>query len=788
MQSLLRVLYIMVLALLSFFSHASEKATVLASATDAVDVRPFIYRYTGQDPIGFEQAISEEYAQEFLPFDGAIRRSQEEWFRFTVQAPEVLDQPLVLEFPFPLYEFIDLYYMRDGQWQVFKTGARFPYLDRPIKGRFFAFPLHLKPAQQYDVYIRIQSKNVSIVRAKLIPALTYPRFAEFESRTNFIPAAALITACIYTFILFGLGFSKLKLSIFILYLLSAVNLDVYTLQFWFEILPDKPDYHQRMWNYVLIAFNFISLLFPIIFFDLHKKIPWLAKSISVLLVPIFLYTFYVSFNYDQPNIAGVSQLISQVTLFTLIFTAVVVAIHRIEGSFYYLIGTILYSILIGMQIMTFMGVIPPSDIARTAGNSAVVVLFTFLSFSLFRQAAKAIAGQALMEKKVAVAEAQAKARSNFLATMSHEIRTPINGVVGTAQLLQKTQLTDEQQSYIDTLVYAGDSLNVVVNDILDLARIESGKLKIEHVTFDLDNLLDYFRALYESEAQKKGLSFSVSADEDIPKLLIGDRNRLQQVISNLLSNAFKFTRNGSINLSCSLEKQLSSDRIILRFSVQDTGIGFDLGKKEKLFEPYEQADSSTSRQYGGTGLGLSICHRLIIAMEGNIDANSEAGKGANFWFEIPLDISTEKAVTDSPVLTEQMIADLRDKRILVAEDNPVNLKVIQAALSNNGIQSDFAVNGQEAIGLFKKKPNYYSLILMDCEMPIVDGFTATKTIRNIERERALMPVPIVALTAHAFDENKSRCLQAGMNEVLTKPILFDKLMFTLYQFTIDSAE
>jgi len=777
----------MVLALLSFFCHANELSVVLASSAEPVDVRPSIFRYTGEQEISFEQAISPDLSELFLPFDGAIRRSKEEWFRFTVKVPSSLDQPLVLEFPFPLYEYIDLYYLRDGQWQVFKTGARYPYFDRPIKGRFFAFPLHLESDQQYDVYFRIKSKNVSIVRAKLIPALSYPRFAEFEARTNFIPAAALITACIYSFVLFSLGFSRIKLSIFILYLLSAVNLDVYTLQFWFELLPDKPDYHQRMWNYVLIAFNFISLLFPVIFFDLHKRIPWLAKLISTLLVPIFLYVGFVAYNSEHPNVAGISQLISQVTLFTLIFTAFVVAYNRIEGSFYYLIGTILYSVLIVMQIMTFMGVIPPSDIARTAGNSAVVVLFTFLSFSLFRQAAKAIAGQALMEKKVAVAQAQANARSNFLATMSHEIRTPINGVVGTAQLLQKTPLSQEQQSYIDTLVYAGNSLNVVVNDILDLARIESGKLRIEHITFDIENLLDYFRALYTSEAQKKGLDFNVTANGDIPRLLVGDRNRLQQVISNLLSNAFKFTKNGSVRLNCSLVETVSPERIRLRFSVEDTGIGFDSGNKDKLFEPYEQADSSTSRQYGGTGLGLSICHRLIAAMDGEIDAKSEMGKGSDFWFEIPLEISKESTVTDSPVLTEQMMADLRDKRILVAEDNPVNMKVIQAALANNGIESDFVVNGQEAVALFKKKAEYYSLILMDCEMPIVDGFTATRKIRQIEQEKSAFPVPIVALTAHAFDENRKRCIESGMNEVLTKPILFDTLMFTLYKLTCETS-
>lgn len=372
------------------------------------------------------------------------------------------------------------------------------------------------------------------------------------------------------------------------------------------------------------------------------------------------------------------------------------------------------------------------------------------------------------------AEEASIAKSSFLATMSHEIRTPMNGVLGMAQVLATTTLTEEQKLYVDTILESGNSLLMVINDVLDFSKIEAGKMSLENISFNLTHLVTDTVNLFKSKAIDKNIQLTSAIDDNCPIELKGDNLRIKQILQNLVSNAIKFTENGSVKINISGTK-IAEDSASLMVSVIDTGIGIDQGSQGKLFSDFTQVDSSTTRKFGGTGLGLAICKKLIILMNGEIGVTSQPDKGTTFWFTLNLDINnaTEKE-------GQQNVAKLTQKQtplsgnILLVEDNAVNQMVAQAILNKFGLTAEIANDGLEAVQKIKLKQ--YDLILMDCQMPVLDGFDATKEIRQFENEQPQnMHVPIIALTANAHDKDKERCLAIGMDDYLSKPIVKNDL-------------
>ena len=769
---------VLVLVALVFSGQASAAAVLtLEEPVPLMPLAPAMdYWCDGGNQASLEQALNAPFAE--LPGQQITfgYRSDACWFRARLRNGGEHPVPLWVLVDYALLDEVDLYLLDDTGKDWWRMGDTQSFTARPVHIRTFTVPVTLLPKQDYTLLLRVRTTS-----SMNVPVSMSGRNAFVE---NFINQDWLVG--VFYGVALGLFFYHLVLwlgageraSRFYLLHIGAATVYVACVQ----------GVAQRLWPLdspfpapLPHFMGYLALMSALLFARDYLRTEqwrWLDRGISALVaVYVLLMTILV---LSPPATIDVLQGITAIlTIPSLLLTGVYCWLKgRTEARLFVFAWTAFLAMVMLLALNAYGVVSLPTTLSVHGVQIGLVLQQVLLSFGLAARL-NTLKNEALQrEEEMTRARAESAAKSDFLAKMSHEIRTPMNAVLGLADLMRETELDTTQRNYVNTIYNAGNSLLNIINDILDFSKITSGKIELESVNFDLESLLEDCIAIFHASADQKGLQLVGSFDDSLPKWVCGDATRLRQVLLNLIGNAVKFTDKGEVRLHARASTLSDGNDILLQCTVEDDGIGISPQNLDLLFQSFQQGDSSTSRKYGGTGLGLAITRQLVELMGGKISVSSLPGKGSAFSFTVRLQKGEPQ---HAPALSEAPKA-FDGLRVLIVEDNAVNQMVVWALLKQLGIGARIASSGEEALLLLREPGVMFDIILMDCEMPAMDGYATTEAIRKWESGQQRAAVPVIALTAHAMEEHRQRCLASGMNDHLGKPVTLKKLLEMLQQW------
>lgn len=687
----------------------------------------------------------------------------------------------------PHLDFLDIYlFDRDGNAiDHQRMGDRIPFSQREFRHYHLISLQSFPPQDRSYLLIRAQGDNVIEMPVSIKTPVAFSQQDNQISLLYGIYYGAIIAMCIFNLMIF-LSIREPSYLLYVLYL-GTFGLNLFTREglSYQWLWPDSP-----MWNhYSLPIFNLLTLAFSMLFvqhfLELRTRLPFMNRVITIVTVLALLAIPFtlISFHY--------SIQITTAAVLPWPFIMLVLSLWLIYQGYsparYFLLAFLSVAVATTIFILKAFGVVEGSWLIENIMQLGTFLEAVLLSFALAhrmtvlksenariqREATEAL--EQRVEERTQELNSALSSRSEFLAVMSHEIRTPLNGIIGTVDMLKTSPLNNEQQHNLNIIEQSGNSLLNLINDILDYSRIEAGKMPIEQTRFDLHELVNDSLGLFQHKARVQSNVLTCEMGKDLGHYCVGDPVRLRQIMVNLISNAVKFTDNGTITLAATRDSD-NADYVL--FEVIDTGIGISPEQLTNLFDHFQQGDSSTSRRYGGTGLGLAICKQLVEIMGGEIGVDSRRNEGSRFWFRLPLPKTDASA--NLPSIHDD-IDDLTHSggRLLIVDDNHINLMVAEGLCKKLGYATEVAESGMEAIAVLLSADEPFDLILMDCEMPEMDGFETSRSIIKLQKEGRLVKVPIIALTAHAVPDKIQACHDAGMVGHLAKPINSERLLMTL---------
>jgi len=769
MRLLLGFVVFMILLVPNISQAATSQVIELNGSQGSYDVREYV-DVLKDEGYSIDQVASPAFAARFSKPDADFYpalNKQGYWLRFTLKAaPEQTDQIWHIAITPPQMQVLTLFYLEStkggkSDWMRWDAGYENPRRVSWKEDTFLAFrlPLH-EQATQYYMYYRAEDYNYSPLQL-----LDENNFWE-RSRARLLFYAAVfgfsVALILYNFFLF----ISLRDMSHLWYSLQTISISIYYLIVNDTLIEfvDIPIRYYVTTNYLALG---SFLLFSVFFVESFLTNLKGARGVN------FVYNVFKLcslIGLILPFYFGVAELTSLYAFALTIagFTYIVFGIISFRRGFtaarFYLLSWGIFCVAIMSILFDTFGSVNLYIIIQIL---QVATMTEMILFSL------ALADRiSVFRRDRQIAEALGQAKSAFLATMSHEIGTPLNAIAGMSRVVLQTKLTPDQRKKLSVIRESSDHLQRIINDILDFSRIDAGKLVIEHVDFDLREIVLAAADVARLDTVEKGLEFSVDIESSLPQAVKGDPVRLRQVLLNLLSNAVKFTEVGSVSLSVD-----QNEEGVVRFVVTDTGIGISREQQENIFEKFAQADDSMTRRFGGTGLGLSICKQLVNMMGGSIGLQSSPETGSSFTFKLPLEAGAlQNAIRiDHPL--KAMAVSAKSLELLVAEDNMHNVELMKAVLDQTPHTVAYVHDGKAALEAVRN--GSFDMVLMYLEMPEVNGIEATRAIRSGEVGEDKSEIPIVALTAHALDEIRAECEQVGMNGFISKPFKVDDLLMII---------